>query len=125
VTGADPEDDPSIAKDDQLWRRIPPRHWIDCPGEHCRPSSQTYEDDEDGSLSVDIGRLTTPEAILVGHDGYAVASFTAGLARECGLTVVGDPQPLDPAHALVMGNKSGSRRKALVRGSVWVVPPQV
>ncbi len=123
MTGADPHDDRSITDEDQLWRRIPPRHCIDCPGERCRPSSQTYEDDEDGTLSVDIGRLTSVEAILSGHDGYAVAAFSAGVARECGLIVIGDPLPLDPAHALVIGNKSGSRRHALVKGSVWIVAP--
>jgi hypothetical protein len=120
----DPLDDLSIADDDQLWRRIPPGHCIDCPGEKCRPSSQTYEDDEEGSLSVDIGRLTTTEAILIGHHGYAVAAFTAGVARGCGLVVIADPLALDPAHALVFGNKTGSRRRALVRGSLWIVTPE-
>ncbi len=117
------QDDPGISDDDELLRRVPAYHWIDCPGQRCRPSSLTFEDDPDGSLSVDIARLTTLAAVLSGHAGYALIGFTARVARENGLIVVADPLPLNGAHAIVVGNKTGSRRRALARLSVWVVAP--
>ena len=116
-------DDPAISDDDQLLRRVPPYHWVECPGPRCRPSSQTFEDDPDGSLSVDIARLTTLAAVLSGHEQYAVIGLSARAARGSGLIVVADPQPQDLAHAIVVGNKTGSRRRALVRSAVWIVAP--
>lgn len=74
-------------------------------------------------MSVDIGRLTSVTTILQGHEGYAVASFTAKAARDAGLAVVSDPLPDNPAHAVVVGNKTGSRRKALVKACTWIVAP--
>jgi len=118
-------DDSSISDEDELWRRIPPQQWVDCPGESCRPSSAAFEDSPDGSpLSVHVGRLTSVNTVLSEiHEGFAIAAFRAGLARECSFIVVSDPMPEDPSHALVVGNKSTPKRKRLVKGCWWVRRP--
>ena len=118
-------DNQTISDDDELWRRIPPQQWVDCPGETCRPSSAAFEDSADGSpLSVHIGRLTSTTAVLSGPHGlYAIAAFRTRLARECGFIVVADPNPDDPSHALVVGNKTTPKRKRIVKGCWWVQRP--
>ncbi len=61
-------------------------------------------------------------AALAGHEGYGLVGFTAGLVRTLSQIVVRDPQPNDPAHGLVVGNKTEGRRKQIVAASQWVVP---
>src|SRR5437870_136262 len=91
-----PSDDPSIPDSEDLWRRIPPRHFIaDENRGVIRPSSAAFEDDDDGSpMSVYLASDTpSPGAALVGHAGFALAAITARLARECKQGIVRDPQP--------------------------------
>jgi hypothetical protein len=74
-----------------------------------------------GELVVRAGR--TPVSLLASYRSFALASFTAGLARQCNQGVAGDPLPTEPAHGLVFGDKPHSVRKRLARESRWVVPP--
>lgn len=46
------------------------------------------------------------------------------LLRELGMTIVRDPQPDDPSHALVWGKKKGSPGSKLAKTAVWVQPPK-
>jgi hypothetical protein len=64
-----------------------------------------------------------PEHILHGHDGFALAEITAGLARAKAQGVIRDPLPQEPAHGLVFGNKTDSVSRALAKRSVWVIEP--
>jgi hypothetical protein len=126
VATAEPHNDPTIPDDAILWRRIPPWHFFyDTNLGRMRPSSAAFEDDADGSpMSVVLAAETSgPENALAGHPGYALASFTAGMARECSQGVARDPLPHEPAHALVSGRRTGSVRNRLAKGSTWVVPP--
>jgi hypothetical protein len=126
VANTDYRDDPTIPDEAELWRRIPPRHFFYDGNLGCfRPSSAAFEDDRDGSpMSVVLAAESRgPESVLAGHEGYALASFSAGLARECRQGIARDPLPEEPAHAVVFGRKTGSVRSRLAKGSVWVAPP--
>ena len=123
-------DDPTIHKEAELWRRIPP--WddyivYDQRQERWRPSSMAFEDDADGQpMSVFLAAETPgPDTVLAGHAEYGLTSITAGLARECQQGIARDPLPDQPAHAVVFGKKTSSVKRRLARESKWVVPPPV
>ena len=105
-------DDPAIADETKLLRRIPDRHcYFDGNLGRMRPSSAAFVDDRDGDpMSVyrkdvidaeggDVGR------VLIGHEGYALAGITAGLVRSREHTVFSDPLPTESSHAKVCGPK--------------------
>ncbi len=126
MTDAEFNDDASIPDDMELWRRIPPWNWVyDQQEGRYRPKSTAFDNHPSGSpMSVMIAaECSGPGEALSGHDRYALAVFTAGLARSCGQRIVRDPLPDNPAHALVFGRKTESVRRRLARGSRWVVPP--
>lgn len=63
-------------------------------------------------------------ALLEGYEGYGVAAFTAGHARDiCGQAVARAPVPERPWHAHVIGRKTGSVTKRLRDGSTMIVIP--
>jgi hypothetical protein len=123
---ADYSDDPTIPNDAELWRRIPPWHFVDDGNlGQIRPSSAAFEDHPDGSpmsvlLAVEAG---DPQRALAGHQGFALASITAALARRLGLGVARDPRPDEPAHAVVFGRKNKRISRRLAMGSHWIVQP--
>lgn len=119
------EDDPTIVDEAALWRRIPPWHiYFDENLGRRRPSSAAFDDDPDGPMSVVIAAESRgPDSVLAGHDGYGLASLTAGFARGVGQGVARDPTEEEPAHALVFGRKTRRVRNKLVSASAWVVLP--
>jgi hypothetical protein len=122
----DYRDYPTISDDAELWRRIPPWHFVDDGNlGQIRPSSAAFEDDPDGSpMSVILGaEVDGPQRALAGHQGFALASITAALARGLGLGVARDPRPDEPAHAVVFGKKNKRVSRRLAMGSRWIVPP--
>jgi hypothetical protein len=123
-------DDSSIANEWSLWRRIPLYHVIfDDNLRRFRPTSAAFDDDPDGSsTSVVLGELVFaggrgPNEVLAGHPNFALAAITAGFARSLGLAVVRDPLPFEPAHALLVGDKTKSVKRALAKAATWIVPP--
>jgi len=68
----------------------------------------------------ELGR--TPESVLEGHEGLALAVISAGLARQNKQGVVKDPLPDEPAHAHVIGKKKKASR-VMAKASQWVVDP--
>lgn len=95
----DYSDDPTIPSDAELWRRIPPWHFVhDGNTGQIRPSSAAFEDHPNGSpMSVILAQEAgDPQHALAGHQGFALASITAALAREHGLGMARDPRPDDP-----------------------------
>jgi hypothetical protein len=122
-------DDATIADQELLLRRIRPA-WIipDHNRGRWRPSKAAFQDSEDGSpMSIHLAAVFQSAGLplasaLAGHEGYGLVSFTAGVVRSLGQIVVRDPQPSDPAHGLVAGNKTESRRKRLMESSEWVIP---
>lgn len=125
-------DDPSIEDGDALWRRIPPWHQV--PDENrggVRPSSAAFEDHPSGTpMSIHVASDAVaqgyePKDVLRGHDGFALAAFTARAAREVGQRVAREPLPDEIAHGVVFGKKTRGVRRQLGRASEWVVePPQ-
>jgi hypothetical protein len=117
-------DDQTIADEDPLWRRINPMGVVrDATG--VRVSSAAFQDSPDGSpMSITLGReCGSHEQAIGSHHGYGLASVTAGKAREQRQVVCRDPQPEEPAHALVEGQKTGAVKKALARAAVLLVEP--
>jgi hypothetical protein len=89
-----------------------------------RPTSAAFDNDSDGEpMSILIAMVMTEFGLssadaLDGHPGYALASITAGTARECNQKVV-----REPAHGLVVGQKTQATRRRLARASRWIVTP--
>ncbi len=123
-------DDPAVADEVKLLRRIPERHfYFDDNLRRIRPSSAAFEDDQDGDpMSVyrhdiiesedgDIGR------VMIGHEGYALASLTAGQVRSKVQTVFSAPLPDESSHAKVCGPKSRQTRRWFSRQAAWVIAP--
>lgn len=121
--------DPTIADDDKLWRRIFPR-WIvpDNNRGGKRLSSQAFENSKDGSpMSVFLAALVLSsgrDAADLVFPGYGMVSITAGLARENGQHVCRVPLPEEPAHTFVAGAKPKSVRYRLLDEMEWVIDPR-
>lgn len=119
-------DDPTIADDAILWRRIPPFHVVNDQNlGRLRPTTDSFVDDSDSPMSVAlVAPDVTSAVVLAGHPGFALAEFTAGFARHrCNQLVVRAPRPGEPWHAFVVGKKTDSVRKKFARESQWAVPP--
>ena len=123
-------DDKTIADPDPLWRRVPPAMVVfdDNLGRK-RPSSSAFSNGRgETPMSVILGRELLQsgrptQAALAAHADFLIAQVTAGLARECDQTVVRDPQPEEPAHALVCGHKTRGIQSRLAKMSTWVISP--
>lgn len=119
-----PDDDETIRPETELWRRIPPAHWIPdetVPAGH-RPTSDTFRDPE---LSVVIatecdGGLAT---LLADHDEYGVASFTVAQIRDRGWGIVRVSDDALPGHAHVTGKKTSGQRSSLTKECQMLVVP--
>ena len=118
-----PPDDPTIGDDAELWRRVPPLHWVpDATAAGRRVSSAAFDDPEMSvviAAECDGGEAT----LLRGHDGFGIARFTAGDVRALGWSVVRAPLDELPGHANVLGKKTtGARRKLALQCRVAPEP---
>jgi len=121
-------DDPGIADDDDLWRRIPP-DWVILDenldveaGGRVRPASVAFRDPE---LSVLLAREDNPERALAGYrqKGFSLAAIKTGQARELRQIVCRKPTLEDRSHLHVEGNKKKLRvDEALALAAEWVGP---
>ena len=125
MSAPSPRNDPSIANDEVLLRRLLP-DWV-VPGDHglMRISSAAFKHEE---LSIIFRTLLerqgrfVPDA-LSGHPDHSLCSITAGLARDLKQGVVYDVDPPhDPAHGLVIGKKTKSMAASFAREAAWVIP---
>lgn len=127
-------DDPSIADETDLLRRIPHWHFVsDQNAGTIRPSSAAFEDDYDEDpMSVYLATVLQaegrePSSVLAGHPNFALASITAGLARSKNQTVHPEPLPEETSHAVVCGDKRAgnkkSAKKLFAANAKWVVAP--
>lgn len=123
-------DDVTITDDSELWRRIHPA-WVvlDRNTASMRLSSAAFGNSTDGSptsvLLADLVRESgrTAEQVIAKFDPYALASITAGQARDCEQGVARDALPNEPAHAYVFGRKTKVLKRCLARHAEWVIPP--
>jgi hypothetical protein len=128
MAGPEYEDDSSV--DGELWRRIPPWHFVyDARLDRVRPSSSAFDNDPDGhpmsiviaDVAAEAGR--SPETALAGFEKFALAEFASEVARGIGQKLVRQPTVEEPAHGLVVGATPRSVRKRLAGSSHWVVAP--
>lgn len=103
-----------VADDEPLHRRIHPTFKKD----DGTVSSAAFSDPE---MSVDRSPYWGLDQTLLGYSGYGVAALLAASARGYDQEVVSDPMLLNPAHALVKGEKPKSIARKLARASAWVV----
>lgn len=121
-------DDPGIAADEILYRRVRNDQWN---WSKRRPSSAAFDDSGDGTpMSVALDSLLReagrcPSDLLEGHPRFGLVSFTAKQARALSLSITASPPVSgDPAHGWVAGKKTKSMRKKLAELCEIVnVPP--
>ena len=119
----DRTDDPSIAGDVLLFRRIPP--WPDnVTWTDAGPTFSSFNfKDRERELSVHIAGETTPDEVLAGHDGFGLIQFTAGQVRIAfGPAIIICRCLEDPAmgHVLICGKVTGGAAARLQREARWV-----
>lgn len=132
-------DDLSIANDCRLFRRVP----MLAGGLHAlivwddnlkswQPSSLAFGAHPDNPRafsvhleSVLIERGLDVESVILDRSKFALAAFTAGQARQENQVLERAPEPDQPAHAHVVGEKTTKVRKRLKRCAVWVIPPEI
>lgn len=101
-----------VGRGENLWRRVHPDHYVDN-----RISTGAFTNYE---MSVDMARLRNDMRLtLDAGPSVGVASFGSTVAYNHGQRVVGDPEDDNQSHALVIGRKTGSVRKALRDASVF------
>lgn len=120
-------DDPQIADEGELWRRIHPSQLVhDGNSGTVRISSGAFSDSSDGTpMSVYLGNEDTPARVLAAHPGDLLAALLAGEVRPLGQGVCRSPTAADPSHAFVFGKKTDGirRRMATIASSRWIVGP--
>ena len=94
-----------LSDDELLWRRIHRDH-VRSDG---RVSSAAFSGDE---MSVDVASIQLDMSITL-SGGAGVGEIKTETAHKLGQDVVSDPLPGEPAHALVIGHKTRSVRRAL------------
>lgn len=121
----------TVEDGDVLYRRV---RWVkritDQRTGASRPSSDSFRDSTDppspmsGLLrSVVLATGRTVESLVPGDGGDALVEFEVGQVRGLGFEVVASPEPDEPAHANVIGDKAKrSTRRLLADLARWTVP---
>jgi hypothetical protein len=102
------DEDLQVGQSEVLWRRVHKDHYIDG-----RITTAAFKD---YSMSVDVARLCPGMWVTLGN-GVGVASFSSAVAYDNGQDVRLDPVEGNEAHAVVIGNKPRSTRKAFCEAS--------
>jgi hypothetical protein len=99
-----------IADDDLLYRRLAPFHIK--PDGSVSSAAFKLRGRPDPGVSVDLARLTTPQATLARapRPGFGLGVPVAGGPRALNLTVHHDPLPDNPAHAMIEGQRPDDRQ---------------
>ena len=125
-------DDPTIDNDDWLWRRVRnrPQWYAQNPDGTYRLSSVVFLDTYTNEVSVDLAKLTTQEFALRVDADDGLAQIKAKLPRSLQHVVTADPEPDNPAHALIcppltlsQGQRKSSAR-LMAQAAEWLVMPQ-
>jgi hypothetical protein len=122
------QDDPSIAHQDRLFRRV---HLVQVVRDDdtglARISSSAFRDKE---LSINIESVLlsggqTAVACLEKYPNHKLAAITAGEARQYQQAVCRDPLPEVPSHGLICGSKSPRHiQDGLRTAAQWIAPAQ-
>ncbi len=99
-----------------LWRRIIPQ-WIKFHDDGTEfIASAAFRDNLDGNISVHIAALTTAEAVRRNFPFCRLAEIEARVVKERGFSVIPDPLPDDPSHAILrptQDHKSKSKKSRI------------
>ncbi len=119
-------DDPAIADAEILWRAIHPTQLIrDKLSGRIKPTSGAYRD-QTGRMSVDIASMTSLPDSQARSPGKFISQFAAQLVRKAGKCVTQklDPDPNNPAHAVVCPKLSVAEARVLAElPDAWIAPP--
>jgi len=121
-------DDPTVADDDSVLRRVPTGQYVEDPKTRTglRPSSGAFDNSSDGSpLSASLAsQCQYPNVLIRGYQGAGLVSVSVRLLRQLGQGIVRDPTEADPAHVLVFGSKPRSFGSKVAKAAEWVVNPR-
>lgn len=108
----------------KLYRRIYPHPNYYA---HGKVTSQAFDRRRgDDHLSMALASLTTPEELLIGHDGYGVLEIDVADLTAERLEVRFDPSEEEgPAHVQIRGELPRSVRKKLASQAHVVIAPRI
>lgn len=112
-----------IALGDRLYRRLPRETIRD--GKVGR-GAYYFQGEPDPSVSVDLARLTAPDATRLRvprPEHFGVGEIAASVPRQLGLTVRHDPTPENPAHSLIEGATTRAISQTLADHTIIVIMP--
>lgn len=127
----DPPDDPRVAGEDPIWRRLVP-NWLKplAAGDGYRISSAAFcQSSDDHAISVVLAKLVREAGrseadVLRKYPREGLAELKASAFRDEGNGIVPDPEADEPAHALVRGpNGKGVRKRLAGKASIRKLPP--
>ena len=127
-------DDETISDDSVLYRRVPAQPKVYMVWNYNTMcwviSSQAFKNHKENRLAFSVHLKEVVErlglsldAVVQDRSKFALASLTARQVREHRQVINRMPEPGDPAHAHVLGEKPGSVQRALATVAVWVLPP--
>lgn len=121
---ADQGDDPTVADEEELWRRIHPE-WVVSNAGGTRVSSAAFKESS-GEISVDRANLTNAEAALALYPHHGLAAIEARVPRSLGAYVVrARPTPDNPAHAVICPRPTRGHARQMAGKCEWRrEPPQ-
>lgn len=109
-----------ILDKDELYRRIPPWH---LKNDNSITSAAFHNTNHTDDMSVDLGKLTTPQKTVSSLEGFSVAVFIAELARKENQEVFHSPEPDNYAHSTVRGRKTRGISRRLAKVSKIILSP--
>lgn len=74
-------------------------------------------------LSVDLARLTTPEAVLAVRPDFGLGVISAADVPKLDLSVQHSPTPANPAHAKIEGQITKAKSRQMARATSVLHPP--
>jgi hypothetical protein len=128
-------DDETIPDDSLLLRRIPaqPKTFIVWNNNEKRwaVSSQAFKNSKQNPIAMSVNLQCVldehglpPDSVIQDPDRYGLAAVPASLVRAHNQAVKREPEPGDPSHAHVPGEKPGAVQRALAAAATWVIPPK-
>jgi len=111
-----------VIDDDALYRRLAPG-WINDDGT-VNSAAYKLNGKPANRFSVDLARLTTPEATASGRPGFGVGQFYARDVRVLEFEVWHDPEDGNDAHCTVDGTNDRIKCRALAKQTTVLLFPQ-
>jgi hypothetical protein len=112
--------EPVLADDERLWRRIRPDWQKSVPGrDDPVPTSNAFRDELSYKVSVYRAHLYTEDELLADHPTWGIVEVIAGDIKALGYPVKQDDPEGNPAHAYFDNPTTGIARKIAAKAK-WV-----